>query len=103
MPAEDAGLLSLEEYFQLVGQDVSGALVVDGRFHGWVSPAVCERYGIADCAGAAWEGNGGGKFSFKIDKKGGSAGGHIAVGRARRAAVSAALVCIAVALQPLTS
>jgi hypothetical protein len=68
--AEQASLLSLEEYFNKVGQDVSGALVVDGRYHGWASPAVCERYGVAGSADEAWEANGGGKFTFKIDKKG---------------------------------
>lgn len=31
---------------------------------------MCERYGIPPDAGAAWEAGGGGKFSFKIDKKG---------------------------------
>jgi hypothetical protein len=43
----------------------------DGRFRGWVAPAVCERYRIAGDPDAAWEAGGGGKFSFKIDKKGG--------------------------------
>jgi hypothetical protein len=47
----------------------------DGRFRGWVAPAVCERYGIAEDPDAAWEAGGGGKFSFKIDKKGGRPGG----------------------------
>lgn len=42
----------------------------DGHFRGWVSPAVCERYGIPPDSGAAWEAGGGGAFSFKIDKKG---------------------------------
>ena len=36
----------------------------------WVCPAVCEQYGIASSADDAWESNGGGKFSFKIDKNG---------------------------------
>ncbi|GAB4817289.1 hypothetical protein N2152v2_004335 [Parachlorella kessleri] len=66
---ESAGLLELEEYFALVGKDVSSTLVVDGHYHGWVSPAVCERYGIAGDPDEAWEAGGGGKFSFKIDKK----------------------------------
>ena len=39
----------------------------------WVCPAVCEQYGIARSADDAWESNGGGKFSFKIDKSGNSA------------------------------
>lgn len=69
--AEQSGLLELEDYFALQGKDISGAYVSDGRYHGWVSPAVCERYGVAGSAGEAWEAGGGGKFSFKIDKKGG--------------------------------
>ena len=36
----------------------------------WVDPAICQQYGIADCASDAWNQNGGGKFSFKIDKSG---------------------------------
>lgn len=36
----------------------------------WVDPAICRQYGIADCASDAWNQNGGGKFSFKIDKSG---------------------------------
>lgn len=71
--AEQGQLLELEEYFQLIGQDISGALVVDGRYHGWVNPEVCERYGLAGNADEAWEGNGGGTFTFKINKKGGLA------------------------------
>jgi hypothetical protein len=38
---------------------------------GWVNPEVCKEFGIAASAHAAWEQNGGGKFSFKIDKKSG--------------------------------
>jgi hypothetical protein len=34
----------------------------------WVDPEVCEQYGIAGTADEAWEQNGGGKFSFKIDR-----------------------------------
>ena len=36
----------------------------------WLNPAICERYGVADSADAAWESNGGGKFTFKIDRSG---------------------------------
>lgn len=36
----------------------------------WASPAICQQYGIADCAANAWSEGGGGKFSFKIDKSG---------------------------------
>ena len=35
---------------------------------------VCTQYGIAATADEAWEANGGGKFSFKIDRSGASAG-----------------------------
>lgn len=42
----------------------------DGRFRGWVSPAVCKRYGVPPTPDAAWEAGGGGSFSFKIDKSG---------------------------------
>ncbi|KAL4448427.1 hypothetical protein ABPG75_005646 [Micractinium tetrahymenae] len=66
---EVSGLLDLEAYFQLIGQDISGAVHTDGRYLGWVSPDVCERYGIPPDPDAAWEAGGGGKFSFKIDKK----------------------------------
>ncbi|PSC70396.1 transcription factor [Micractinium conductrix] len=65
---EHGALLDLEAYFQLMGQDVSGAVHTDGRFRGWVSPAVCERYDIPPDPAAAWEAGGGGNFSFKIDK-----------------------------------
>lgn len=128
-PAETAALLDQETYFQLIGRDISGAIVsgarpppasaaalaigrpaaaaaagarsapsasrlralptrslpptarmpgADGRFRGWVSPAVCERYGIAGDPDAAWEAGGGGQFSFKIDKSGGWACGWVA-------------------------
>ena len=33
---------------------------------------MCERHGILHSADAAWEANGGGKFTFKVDKKGGT-------------------------------
>ncbi|KAL4438240.1 hypothetical protein ABPG77_010601 [Micractinium sp. CCAP 211/92] len=69
MDPEASGLLDLDTHFQLIGQDISGAVHTDGCYRGWVSPAVCERYGIPPDAGAAWEEGGGGKFSFKIDKK----------------------------------
>lgn len=36
----------------------------------WVCPAICQQYGIADCAASAWNESGGGKFSFKIGKSG---------------------------------
>lgn len=36
----------------------------------WVCPAICQLYGIADCAASAWSEGGGGKFSFKINKSG---------------------------------
>ena len=36
----------------------------------WVHPAICQQYGIADCAANAWNEAGAGKFSFKIDKSG---------------------------------
>ena len=36
----------------------------------WVDAAICQQYGIASCATDAWNQNGGGKFSFKIDKSG---------------------------------
>ena len=36
----------------------------------WVDPEVCTQYGIAATADEAWEANGGGKFSFKIDRAG---------------------------------
>lgn len=36
----------------------------------WVSAAICQQYGIADCAADAWNEAGAGKFSFKIDKSG---------------------------------
>ncbi|EFN56170.1 hypothetical protein CHLNCDRAFT_144881 [Chlorella variabilis] len=66
---EHGALLDLEQYFKLIGQDISEAVHTDGRFHGWVNPVVCERYGIAGGADTAWEAGGGGQFSFKIDKK----------------------------------
>ena len=31
---------------------------------------MCQRHGIQGDAAAAWEANGGGKFTFKLDKKG---------------------------------
>lgn len=62
------GLLTQQEYFKLLGKELPG-FEVDGRFHGWVNPAVCEQYGIANDADSAWELNGGGKFTFKIDRK----------------------------------
>lgn len=43
----------------------------DGRFRGWVNPAVCERYGIPPDPDGAWAAGGGGEFSFKADKSGG--------------------------------
>lgn len=36
----------------------------------WVDPEVCTQYSIAATADEAWEANGGGKFSFKIDRAG---------------------------------
>lgn len=36
----------------------------------WVNAAVCQQCGIANNASDAWSQNGGGKFSFKIDKSG---------------------------------
>ena len=49
---------------------MSGARRADGRYRGWVSAAVCERFGIAGTVDAAWEAGGGGKFTFTIDRKG---------------------------------
>ena len=33
----------------------------------WVNPAVRERYGIAENSSEAWEKNGGGAFTWKLD------------------------------------
>ena len=41
-----------------------------GPVRRWVDPEVCTQYGIAATADEAWEANGGGKFSFKIDRAG---------------------------------
>ena len=35
-----------------------------------MNPAISEQYGIAGSAEDAWEQNGGGTFTFKIDKSG---------------------------------
>jgi hypothetical protein len=50
---EPDGLIELEEYFRQRGQDVSGALRADGRYRGWVDPAVQARFGIVGPDGAA--------------------------------------------------
>ncbi|KAK9828638.1 hypothetical protein WJX72_001241 [[Myrmecia] bisecta] len=64
---ERAELLELEEFFKWKGQEVEG-FQVDGHYHGWVNPAICEKYALAANSEQAWEQNGGGKFTFKIDK-----------------------------------
>ncbi|KAK9845913.1 hypothetical protein WJX81_005815 [Elliptochloris bilobata] len=66
--SERMELMELEEYFRWRGMDVSRAIRVDGRYRGWVDPEVCTQYGIAGTADEAWEQNGGGKFTFKIDR-----------------------------------
>lgn len=58
--------IPLEKYF--TDKKVEVGHTVDGHFRGWVSKEVCERYGIAGSADEAWEQNGGGKFSFKVDR-----------------------------------
>lgn len=62
------GLMGLEEYFALVGKDLTAAIKVDGEYRGWVSQRVAETYGIPGDAQLAWEQGGGGKFSYKNDK-----------------------------------
>eukprot|EP00873_Tetraselmis_striata_P014138 jgi/Tetstr1/434402/TSEL_023502.t1 len=63
-----SGLMDQLTYLEHMGI-APGDIETDGRFRGWVSPEVCAEYGIAESAEAAWEENGGGKFTFKIDKK----------------------------------
>lgn len=62
-------LLTLEEYFKANDIDFSGAIRAEG-FRGWVNPTVREEFGIASNAQEAWESQGGGKYTRKIDKKG---------------------------------
>lgn len=70
-PAEEPApaLLTLEEYFKANNIDYSSAIRAEG-FRGWVNPTVREMYGIATNAQEAWDSQGGGTFSRKIDKKG---------------------------------
>ncbi|KAJ2314198.1 hypothetical protein IWW54_001053 [Coemansia sp. RSA 2705] len=44
---------------------LDAAIRVDGHYTGWVEPGVQQRLHIEDNATAAWESQGGGKFSFK--------------------------------------
>ncbi len=62
-------LLTLEEFFDANNIDYTNAIRATG-FTGWVNPVVRQEYGIAETAADAWESQGGGKFSRKIDKKG---------------------------------
>lgn len=62
-------LLTLQEYFQANDIDYSDAIRAEG-FRGWVNPSVREEFGIASNADEAWQSQGGGKFTRKIDKKG---------------------------------
>jgi Myb-like DNA-binding domain len=66
---EPAAVMPLADYFKSINQDVTGALQVDGHYHGWVAPDIIEQYGLQGDADAAWEAEGGGAFSFKIDKR----------------------------------
>lgn len=60
-------LMTQQEYMAYTGKECKG-IASSGHFSGWASPAICQQYGIADCAANAWSEGGGGKFSFKIDK-----------------------------------
>ncbi|GMH39675.1 hypothetical protein BSKO_07573 [Bryopsis sp. KO-2023] len=57
-----------EDYFKFIGEEVEPVLVSDAHFKGWVNPEICERYDIEQNADLAWEKNGGGKWTRKIDK-----------------------------------
>ncbi|KAJ2120501.1 hypothetical protein IW147_005032 [Coemansia sp. RSA 720] len=71
-PAEDLvietgdirGLLS-EASLHFTGPVLDSAIRVNGHYTGWVEPAVQERLGLESNSTAAWESQGGGKFSFK--------------------------------------
>ncbi|KAK9808530.1 hypothetical protein WJX73_005273 [Symbiochloris irregularis] len=66
---EHAATLSQEDYLKEAGIDTDDNTIrSDGHFHGWVCPEICARYGVAGNAAEAWEQNGGGKFTFKIDR-----------------------------------
>ncbi|KAL0053359.1 hypothetical protein WJX82_004719 [Trebouxia sp. C0006] len=70
--SEEAGpsgrdMMSQQEYMQYTGMQAD-SIASDGHFTGWVNAAVCQQCGIANNASDAWSQNGGGKFSFKIDK-----------------------------------
>ena len=39
-------LLDIEDYFKLVGKDITGALRVDGMYRGWVCPKVAAMYHV---------------------------------------------------------
>ncbi|KAL3150541.1 hypothetical protein ABBQ32_000356 [Trebouxia sp. C0010 RCD-2024] len=60
-------LMTQQEYLTYIGKESTG-IATEGHFNGWVCPAICQLYGIADCAASAWSEGGGGKFSFKINK-----------------------------------
>lgn len=68
-PAPVPALLTLEEYFKANNIDYSTAIRAEG-FRGWVNPNVREEFGIANSAEEAWQSQGGGAFTRKIDKKG---------------------------------
>ncbi|KAF8063736.1 hypothetical protein HT031_003593 [Scenedesmus sp. PABB004] len=63
---DPASLLTQAEYFKLIGEELAG-FQSDGAFKGWVSPAMCELYGIAASAADAWAAGGGGAFTRKPD------------------------------------
>ncbi|KAJ2778646.1 hypothetical protein GGI15_004118 [Coemansia interrupta] len=46
------------------GSSAAQAVHVTGHYSGWVEPGVMQRLGIQGTAAAAWESEGGGKFSF---------------------------------------
>ncbi|KAJ1853213.1 hypothetical protein LPJ73_002690 [Coemansia sp. RSA 2703] len=46
------------------GSSAQQAIHVTGHYSGWVEPGVMQRLGIQGTAAAAWESEGGGKFTF---------------------------------------
>lgn len=60
-------LMTQQEYIEFTNINPD-SISTTGHFTGWVSAAICQQYGIADDAAAAWDQNGGGRFTCKIDK-----------------------------------